>query len=153
MSATPRPVAPQPPRRALLVDDDAFMLVVLGDLLREQGVTQVVTAADGNAGIAAYDRSVPPPDLVVCDLNMPGQDGFQFMEQLGQRGYAGAILLVSGMPARTLNSAALMARFHRLNILATLVKPVDAAALRAALHGPRAALLPAGPPGGPPVRR
>ena len=128
------------------------MLVVLGDLLREMGVTGIVTAANGTAGIEAYNRMKPPPELVVCDLNMPGNDGFQFMEQLGQRGYAGAILLVSGMPARTLNSAALMARFHRLNILATLVKPVDAAALRAALAAPRPAA--AGiPPGAPPVRR
>jgi CheY-like chemotaxis protein len=135
MSAIPLPAGSLRPRRALLVDDDKFMLVVLGDLLREMGVTGIVTAANGAAGIEAYDRSQPPPELVVCDLNMPGNDGFQFMEQLGARSFAGGIVLVSGMEPRTLKSAALMARFHRLNILATLAKPVDGPALRAALAG------------------
>ena len=37
------------------------------------------------------------------------------------------------MDARTLKSASLMARFHRLNILAALTKPVDASALSMAL--------------------
>ena len=119
--------------RALLVDDDRFMLVVVSDLLRDLGVKEIVTAANGSAGIEAFDRARPAPDLVVCDLNMPGNDGFQLMEQLGARRYRGGIVLVSGMDDRTLKSASLMARFHQLNILATLGKPVDAAALRAAL--------------------
>lgn len=121
------------PRQALLVDDDPLMLTVLGDMLRERGFGTIVTAANGTAGVTAFDRHGAPPDLVVCDLHMPHNDGFQFMEQLGDRHYAGGVVLVSGMDTRTLNSASLMARFHRLNILATLTKPVDEAALGAAL--------------------
>ena len=119
--------------RALLVDDDKFMLTVLRDMLRELGVVGITTAANGAAGIEAFDRLVPPPELIVCDLNMPGGDGFQFMEQLSARGYSGGIVLVSGMDARTMSSATLMAKFHRLNILATLNKPVDEASLGMAL--------------------
>lgn len=119
--------------RALLIDDDKFMLVVLRDMLRELGVVGITTAADGASGIAAFDRLLPPPELVVCDLNMPGSDGFQFMEHLGARGYRGGVILVSGMDARTMGSASLMAKFHRLNILATLNKPVDEATLGMAL--------------------
>ena len=55
------------------------------------------------------------------------------MEQLSARGYSGGIVLVSGMDARTMSSATLMAKFHRLNILATLNKPVDEASLGMAL--------------------
>lgn len=130
MTTTLTPHRHQTARRALLVDDDKFMLTVLGDMLRELGFAQVTSAGDGVAGIQALDRLALPPELVVCDLNMPGNDGFQFMEQLGTRGFAGGIVLVSGMDARTLNSASLMARFHRLNFLGTLAKPVDPAALR-----------------------
>lgn len=119
--------------RALLIDDDKFMLTVLRDMLRELGVVGITTAADGASGIAAFDRLKPAPELVVCDLNMPGSDGFQFMEHLGARGYLGGIVLVSGMDARTLSSASLMAKFHRLNILATLNKPVDETDLKMAL--------------------
>jgi len=123
----------QKARRALLVDDDKFMLVVVGDLLGELGVTGITTAANGAAAIEAYERSPSKPDVVLCDLNMPVSDGFQLMEKLGEKGYAGGIVLFSGMNDRTLNSASLMAKFHRLQYLGTLKKPVEKAALGAAL--------------------
>ncbi len=118
---------------ALLVDDDKFMLAVVGDLLRELGVTQLTTAANGAAALEAFDRALRKPDVVLCDLKMPVADGFQLMEQLGAKAYVGGVVLFSGMDDRTLNSASLMARFHRLQFLDTLKKPVDKAALSAAL--------------------
>jgi len=136
VTAAPSLAAPRragPPHSALLVDDDKLMRVVVGDLLREQGVRQITEAAGGLAAMEILQRLKPAPHLVVCDLNMPGGDGFEFMHQLAAAGFDGGVVLVSGMDARTLNSASLMARFHRLNILATLPKPVDAAALGAAL--------------------
>lgn len=133
MNARSLPTRAGKAHRALLIDDDKFMLVVLGDMLRELGATQITTAPNGMAGIEALDRASQAPDVVVCDLSMPGSDGFEFMERLSVRGFTGGVVLVSGMDARTLNSASLMAKFHRLNILATLSKPVDEAALGAAL--------------------
>jgi len=127
------PRRPGQPQSALLVDDDKFMRVVMGDLLRLQGIRQITEAAGGLAAVEVLQRLKPAPDLVVCDLNMPGGDGFELMHQLAAAGFDGGVLLVSGMDARTMNSASLMARFHRLNILATLPKPVDSAALGAAL--------------------
>lgn len=120
-------------RRALLVDDDKMMLAVLSDLLGDHGVGSVTTAASGMAGIEAFDRMQPAPDVVMCDLNMPGGDGFEFMEQLATRSFKGGVILVSGMDARTMNSASLMARFHRLNVLGALNKPVASHDLSAAL--------------------
>ena len=129
-------LAPRRPRQqqtVLLVDDDSFMRVVMCEMLRDLGIGQITEAASGSAAVDMLQRLKPAPDLVVCDLNMPGGDGFDFMQQLGAAGFEGGVLLVSGMDARTRNSASLMARFHRLNILATLPKPVDAAAMGAAL--------------------
>ena len=119
--------------QALLVDDDKFMLEFVGDLLRELGVMSVTTATDGAQGIAAFDRADPKPGLILCDLHMPGQDGFQLMAALATRGYRGGIVLISGQDVRTLNSATLMAQFHELNILATLQKPVDKMSLANAM--------------------
>ncbi len=119
--------------RALLVDDDRFMLTVMGDLLQELGVANITAVASGEAAIRAYEQATTKPDLVVCDLNMPGGDGFQLMEQLGLKGFAGGVILVSGMDDRTLNSASLMAKFHRLRFLDSLKKPVAKTALKAAL--------------------
>lgn len=121
------------PTRVLLVDDDKFMLEFGGDMLRELGVADVTTASDGGQGLSIFDRSPSKPQLILCDLHMPGQDGFQFMAALAERGYRGGIILISGQEARTLKSATLMAQFHELNILATLEKPIDRSALASAM--------------------
>jgi CheY-like chemotaxis protein len=130
MQRSPRPGSIH---RALLVDDDKFMLVVVGDMLRDMGISAITTAAGGTDGLAALRRMAMPPEVILCDLNMPQGDGFQFMEELSASGFGGGVILMSGLDSRVLKSAALMARFHRLNILDTLSKPVDAAALGAAL--------------------
>jgi hypothetical protein len=64
---------------------------------------------------------------------MPVSDGFQLMEELAVKGFIGGVILFSGMDDRILKSATLMAQFHRLQFLATLKKPVEKAALQAAL--------------------
>ena len=129
MNAAHSPTRIQATRQALIVDDDKFMQQVLGDMLRELGVSQITTAVNGISGMKAFDRFAHMPDVVLCDLHMPDNDGFQFMEQLAERGYRGGVILVSGMDERVLNSATLMAKFHSLNILATLKKPVDESTL------------------------
>jgi CheY-like chemotaxis protein len=124
------------PRRSpsvLLVDDDEFMRRFVADLLGELGSTDVRMASDGKAASRLFDQSHTRPDVVLCDLHMPEADGFQFMEFLAERKYQGGVVLVSGMDARTINSASLMGRFHRLNVLASISKPVDRNALSAAL--------------------
>jgi CheY-like chemotaxis protein len=133
MNTSTRPPATRTAHRALLVDDDKFMLSVLSDLLQEVGISSVVTAFNGTAAIDVFERESLKPDLVVCDLNMPVADGFQLMEQLSVKGFKGGVILCSGMDDRVLKSASLMAQFHRLQFLDTLKKPVTKAALQVAL--------------------
>lgn len=126
----------------LMVDDDSFMLEFVTSLLREMGIRTITTASDGRKGMAAFDRARAKPNLVLCDLHMPGQDGFQLMEELARRSYAGGVILISGQEDRTLRSASLMAQFHQLNFLGALPKPATGEALARALAGfgmPRAA--------------
>lgn len=111
----------------LLVDDDPFTHELLGTMLRSLGVTRVSTASDGTRGVAALKSSAP--DLIICDLHMPGMDGFQVMEAMAGAGYRGAVILLSGMEERVLNSAALMGRFHHLQLLGVVHKPVSREAL------------------------
>ena len=112
----------------LLVDDDSFMLNLISDLLGELGVRLITTAKDGRTAMHAYNAHTPP-DLVLCDLHMPGQDGFQLMEELARRRYSGGVILISGQEDRILNSATLMGQFHQLHILGALSKPVARARL------------------------
>lgn len=117
----------------LLVDDDPFMHELVGTMLRQMGVARVAVAADGERAVAAIADGRIQPDVIICDIAMPGKDGFQVMESMAERGFKGGLVLLSGMEARVLNSAALMGRFHNLNILGVVSKPIDRAALKVLL--------------------
>ena len=93
-------------RDVLLVDDDPFMRHFVADMLRRLGVRRVETATDGRNGCEVFDRLDGRLDLVVCDINMPDTDGFQFMGQLAERGFKGGVVLLSGLDSRTRTSAA-----------------------------------------------
>jgi CheY-like chemotaxis protein len=56
----------------LLVDDDESFADVTAEVLRYAGHT-VRTAADGEQGLACI--TTEKPDLVLCDVDMPGLDG------------------------------------------------------------------------------
>jgi CheY-like chemotaxis protein len=58
--------------KILLVDDNANNLSLLEELLRLEG-HEVVTAANGHAALTRMAQS--RPDVVLCDLLMPGMSG------------------------------------------------------------------------------
>lgn len=118
--------------QVLLIDDDPFMHELVGNMLRQLGVSRVSSAHDGEKGIAALARMTP--DVIICDLNMPCKDGFQVMEAMAASDYSGGVILLSGLEHRVLHSAALMGRFHHLNVLGVVNKPVSKVALSGLLQ-------------------
>ncbi len=60
------------PLRILLVDDDEAFRSVTAIALETEGCV-VNEAADGFAALEALQRD--HPDVIICDLNMPGLDG------------------------------------------------------------------------------
>jgi DNA-binding response OmpR family regulator len=65
--------------RILVVDDEADIVGLLTELLREAGY-EVSTAADGRTAIRTlYEVQ---PDLVLLDVAMPGLDGWQTLERI-----------------------------------------------------------------------
>ena len=59
--------------RILVVDDEPTLLVLVAELLREEGGHTVVTARDGEEALEVFTRETP--DLVLMDVMMPGMDG------------------------------------------------------------------------------
>lgn len=64
----------------LICDDDAAMVRIFQFILRQHGVSQVLTTADG--------QQVPPlalqhhPALILLDLMLPGKDGLTVLKEL-----------------------------------------------------------------------
>ena len=66
----------------LVVDDDPDIRMLVAFALEDSGYT--VRQADcGDAGIAALEQKAP--DLMVCDVMMPGMDGFGVLRTMRQR--------------------------------------------------------------------
>ena len=67
------------PRRILLVDDDASLLVVLSEQLRDDGY-EVATARDGGEALRRLEAGWP--DLILLDLMMPRVDGLALARRI-----------------------------------------------------------------------
>jgi signal transduction histidine kinase/DNA-binding response OmpR family regulator len=68
--------------RILVVDDDADSLEMTGEYLEELGA-EVSLASSPQKAREQIDRQ--PPDVLVSDLGMPGEDGYTFMADLRKR--------------------------------------------------------------------
>ena len=79
--------------RILIVDDTADVREMLANLLTYGG-HEVETAENG---LEATDRSREhPPDLLICDLMMPGKGGLDTMEELRKENPDLKIICISG---------------------------------------------------------
>jgi len=77
--APPRPAPDESPAHVLVVDDDpAFRRSVVRLLLAHQFR---VDSADGGAAALEY-LAANDPDVVLCDLQMPGMDGLELLRRL-----------------------------------------------------------------------
>lgn len=68
-----------PPVRVLVVDDSAYVRKIVREMLVRGGVEVVGTARDGEEALQLVDEL--RPDVVTCDLIMPGTDGVAFIRQ------------------------------------------------------------------------
>jgi DNA-binding response OmpR family regulator len=77
---------------AVIVDDDADIRVLIGELLRQSGF-EVTEAATGAEGIAAV-REVEP-DVVTLDLNLPDLDGIEVCRRIREITDAYVVMLTA----------------------------------------------------------
>ncbi len=115
--------------KVLVLDDEPFMLKLLAHTLTRKGFHDVVTCDNGLAALAMVDTPQDVPQLIFCDINMPGMDGVEFVRRLVDHGYSGSLVLVSGEDTRTLQSMRRLVQAHHIEILGSLQKPVTPASL------------------------
>lgn len=108
----------------LVLDDEPFILEVLRHMLDRLGFERVATADNGASALATL-ATAQPPNLILCDLNMPGMDGVEFIRRLEEHGYRGSLILVSGENPRLLHSVEKLVHAHHIDVLGHLTKPVS----------------------------
>lgn len=110
--------------RILVLDDESFMLKLLGQTLAGLGYTSVTLCDNGRAALELVDSPESCPDLIMLDINMPEMDGVEFVRNLVGHQYLGALILVSGEDERVLQSVEKLVRAHKITGLGHLGKPV-----------------------------
>lgn len=63
----------------LLIEDDQFLSSLLKNRLEKEGLL-VITAKSGEEAFQALDKGVP--GLIMLDLILPGQSGFEILEKV-----------------------------------------------------------------------
>ena len=111
----------------LVVDDDAPILLLMRNLLREFGF-EAVAAGSGEQAIAEAQKRTP--DLILLDRNMPGMTGDEVLRELRSRETLSAvpILILSGEPIEP-------DEIERLGATGAVLKPFDVPSLVQTIRG------------------
>ncbi len=77
----------------LVIDDDTIILELLTDYLARVGY-RAVTATNGRDGLELF--TAERPDIVLCDLKMPGLGGLEVLAEVRRRSPLTPFVVVSG---------------------------------------------------------
>ncbi|MCM3715139.1 response regulator [Halalkalibacter oceani] len=79
----------------LIVDDAAFMRMMIKDILSKNGFEVVGEAANGAEAVEKYKEL--NPDLVTMDITMPEMDGIQALKEIKQIDGGAKVIMCSAM--------------------------------------------------------
>ncbi|HCX62824.1 MAG TPA: two-component system response regulator, partial [Clostridiales bacterium] len=62
-------------KKIMIVDDAAFMRMIIKDTLLKNGYENIIEAADGEIAVQSYKTE--KPDLTLMDITMPNKNGLE----------------------------------------------------------------------------
>lgn len=107
------------PKKVLIVDDAAFMRMMIKDILSKNGYEVVGEAENGLKAIERFKNS--EPDLVIMDITMPEMDGIQAVKEIKKVDKDAKIIMCSAM-----GQQAMVIESIQAGALDFIVKPFQA---------------------------
>lgn len=86
--------------KIMLVDDAAFMRMMIKNTLTQQGYTDIVEAQDGAEAVTKF--AAENPDLVFMDITMPNMDGLQALKKIKEDHPGARIVMCTAMGQETM---------------------------------------------------
>lgn len=106
-------------KKILLVDDAAFMRMLIKDTLTKNGYTNILEAPDGVVACEVY--SAEKPDLVIMDITMPNKTGIDALRDIKAGDPMAKVVMCSAM-----GQEAMVVEAIKLGALDFIVKPFKA---------------------------
>jgi len=94
-------------KKVLVVDDAAFMRMMLKDILTKNGFEIVGEAENGAIGVAAFQKL--KPDIVTMDITMPEMNGIDAVKAIKTLDAAAKVVMVSAMGQQSMVIEAIQA--------------------------------------------
>jgi DNA-binding SARP family transcriptional activator/EAL domain-containing protein (putative c-di-GMP-specific phosphodiesterase class I) len=126
-------------RSVLVVEDHDFQRRAAVALLGRLGVGTVHAASGGDSALELLAR-VPRPDVIICDLDMPGMDGVELIRLIATGNLANAVAIMSGLERGILETVRAVGEGYGLQMLGAVEKPLTAQAVTELLSAYRPAL-------------
>ncbi|GGG16287.1 response regulator [Paenibacillus abyssi] len=82
-------------KRIMIVDDAAFMRMMIKQILTESGYEVVGEAVNGKDAVAKYSEL--KPDLVTMDITMPELDGVEAVKEIRKVNSSAKVIMCSAM--------------------------------------------------------
>ncbi|KEI70235.1 GGDEF/EAL domain-containing response regulator [Endozoicomonas elysicola] len=117
----------------LILEDHPFQRMVAEQTVSGLNVGRLLTA-EGSEQALKFLKDRGAVDIVICDLDMPGMDGIQFIRHLAEQNLAQGVIVLSAMDAALIRTVEDMAMAHGLVVLGHMSKPMSRNRLRELLE-------------------
>ena len=107
-------------KRVLIVDDAAFMRMMIKDILTKNGYEVAGEAVDGLDAIDKFKEL--SPDLTLMDITMPNMEGLQALKEIKKINTGAKVVMCSAM-----GQEAMVVDAIKSGALDFIVKPFQAA--------------------------
>jgi two-component system chemotaxis response regulator CheY len=86
--------------KVLIVDDAAFMRMMIKDILEKNGFEVVGEANNGIKAVELFKKE--SPDVITMDITMPDMDGIEAVKAIKQIDSSAKIIMCSAMGQQTM---------------------------------------------------
>ena len=86
--------------KVLIVDDAAFMRMMIKDILEKNGFEVIGEASNGAKAVELYKKE--RPDVVTMDITMPDMDGIEAVKAIREFDSSAKVIMCSAMGQQTM---------------------------------------------------